>query len=128
MKAVLYSNLMAIALMAAGPTAQAAPSAACAYKQQEIETQLGFAKQAGNQHQIAGLERALAANQTHCSDASLEQERQERITKAAHKVAEREQELAEAQAKGDPKKVARRQSKLLEAQHDLQEAQRPLPQ
>lgn len=128
MKAVLYSSLMAIALMAASTIAQAAPSAACAYKQQEIETQLGFAKQAGNQYQIAGLERALAAHKANCSDASLEQERQERITKAEHKVAEREQELAEARAKGDPKKVARRQSKLQEAQQGLQEAQRPLPQ
>jgi len=185
MKAVLYSSLIAIAWMAVGTTTQAAPSAACVQKQQAIQTQLGYARQAGNQHQIAGLERALAANQaqcnhtslattgsaaqtvpsaacarkqqeietqlsyarkagnqyriagleralaanqTYCSDASLEQERQEQIAKAEQKLAEREKDLAEAQAQGNPKKIARRQSKLREAQQDLQEALQPLPQ
>lgn len=115
-------------LMAAANTAWAQePSAACALKRQDIETQISHAKAAGRSQQVAGLEKALAANLAHCSDASLEQERQEAIAKAQREVTEREQDLAEAVQKGDPKKISSRNAKLEEARQELAEAQKPVP-
>lgn len=128
MNAAFYSRIVGIlAVVAVTSSAWADPSTACGIKQQNIEAQLAQANAAGRSHQAAGLERALAANQAHCSDVVLEQERQEAIEKAQHKIAEREQELVEAQAKGDTKKIARKQNKLEEARQELLEAQQPLP-
>lgn len=124
----LSASLAGLLIVLASNTVWAQePSAACMLKRQHIETQIGFAKAAGNSHQVAGLERALAANQAHCSDAQLEQEREEAIGKAELKVAERERELAEAMAKGEPDKIARRQTKLAQARQQLIEAQQPVP-
>lgn len=127
MKTALYFSIVGIAVLAAATTAHAETSAACALKRQDIETQIGHAKAAGRSQQVAGLEKALAANQAHCSDASLEQERQEAIEKAQRKVAEREQELAEAQAKGEARKIADKQAKLAQARQQLAQAQQPVP-
>lgn len=127
MKTALYFSIVGIAVMAAATTARAQTSPACELKRHNIETQISHAKAAGRSQQVAGLEKALAANQAHCSDASLEQERQETIEKAQRKVAEREQELAEAQAKDKPQKIADKQAKLAQARQELAEAQQPVP-
>lgn len=68
----------------------------------------------------------MRANQAHCSDASLAAERERDIQKATKKVAKREKDLAEAQRKGDPDKIAQRQRRLDEARQALTEAQKPL--
>lgn len=75
------------------------PSAGCAAQRARIEAQIQRAQAEGHQQQLAGLRRALRANETHCSDASLAAERQRAIQKATQKVAEREKELAQAQRK-----------------------------
>lgn len=107
--------------------ADAVASPACAAKRQAIEAQLAHATARGRTQQAAGLERALAANQAHCTDAQLQAERAKDIEEAQEKVAKRQEELAHARAKGDAKKVADKTAKLEEARAKLQEAQAPLP-
>lgn len=121
MKHLFIASLLALA---ATPLLAAEP--ACAAKITRIELEVGQAQAQGRQHQIAGLQKALRATQSHCTDASLAAERESDIQKATKKVAEREQKLAKAQAKGDTQKIARQQADLDEARSALVNAQKPL--
>lgn len=98
----------------------------CAAKQHDIEAQLEQARAHGNTHQQQGLETALAQVKTHCTDASLRKEREQKITKAQHEVQERQAELQTATEKGDPGKIDKRKEKLAESQRELQAAQAEL--
>ncbi|THT99379.1 DUF1090 domain-containing protein [Lampropedia puyangensis] len=111
---------------AATSAALAQASPACEAKRAAIEAQITQANAQGRTQQVAGLEKALAANKAHCTDAQLAAERDKDIQQALQKVAEREQELSEAQAKGDAEKMAKRRAKLQEAREQLTEAQKPL--
>ena len=51
----------------------------CAAKKQEIETQLSFARQHNNTHQVAGLEKALSEVNQNCTESSLLKQRQEKV-------------------------------------------------
>jgi hypothetical protein len=104
--------------------AQASP--ACAAKRTSIETQISEANAHGQRYKLAGLQRALRANQAGCTDASLAKERDVDIAKASKNVSQREAELGAAQRKGDAKKVAKQQQKLDEARSELSEASKPL--
>ena len=121
MKHLFIASLLALA---ATPLLAAEP--ACAAKITRIELEVGQAQAQGRQHQIAGLQKALRATQSHCTDASLAADRESDIQKATKKVAEREQKLAKAQAKGDAQKTARQQADLDEARSALVNAQKPL--
>ena len=121
MKHLFIASLLALA---ATPLLAAEP--ACAAKITRIELEVGQAQAQGRQHQIAGLQKALRATQSNCTDASLAADRESDIQKATKKVAEREQKLAKAQAKGDAQKIARQQADLEEARSALVNAQKPL--
>ena len=121
MKYLLIASLL---VLAAAPVLAAEP--ACAAKITRIELEVGQAQAQGRQHQIAGLQRALRATQSNCTDASLAADRESDIKKATKKVAEREQKLAKAQAKGDAQKIASQQADLDEARSDLVKAQKTL--
>lgn len=127
MKTALYFSIVGLLVVAVATSAKAETSAACALKRQDIQEQMAHAKAAGRSQQVAGLEKALAANQAYCSDAGLEQERAEAIEKAQRKVTEREQELAQAQAKAEPEKIANKQAKLAQARQQLAQALQPVP-
>lgn len=114
-----------LALQAA-PALAADASPACAAKQARIESQISEATAQGRSSEVAGLKKALRANKSHCTDASLAKERDAQIRDATQKVAAREKSLAEAEKKGDAKKIASRKAKLDEAQKALAEAQKPL--
>ncbi|MDW5443258.1 DUF1090 domain-containing protein [Polaromonas sp. SM01] len=118
--------LASVLVLAVAPLWAQQPSAACEAQRARIEAQIERAQAAGNSREVAGLQKALRANKAHCSDASLAAERERNIRKATKKVAEREKDLAEAQRKGDPDKIAQRQRKLDEARQALAEAQKPL--
>lgn len=115
-----------LALSAVSASAAAPPSAACAAKRAEIEQQIVQAKAQGRSQEVRGLERALKANQTNCTDASLARERQARIAQAEREVAERERDLAKAERERDSKKVERRRTKLEEANAELAQARQPV--
>ena len=76
----------------------------CAAKRQGIINQIELAKSRGNQDQQAGLEIALAEVTTHCTDASLRKERENKVLEAKHEVSRRQADLEKAMKKGDAEK------------------------
>lgn len=111
------------ALCGTAMAAETAPAlTGCAAKQQDIRNQLEHAKAAGNQNQQAGLEKALNESTTHCTDASLQKERENQVLKARHEVAQRQADLDKAVKKGDADKINTRKEKLAEARKELQRA------
>jgi small-conductance mechanosensitive channel len=116
----------ALCLVTVSSAFAAEPSATCAAKRADIEAQIVAATSRGNSQEIAGLKKALAANKANCTDAALTKEHEADIQKAKKKVAEREQDLIEAERKGDAKKIAKQKSKLEDARNDLAEAEKLL--
>ncbi|MDH4610046.1 DUF1090 domain-containing protein [Pseudomonas sp. BN102] len=98
----------------------------CAAKRQALEQRIEVASAHDNTAQQAGLEKALAEVKAHCTDASLRQEREAKVAKYQVEVSQREADLREAQAKGDPEKIASRQAKLAEARAELADAEKAL--
>lgn len=121
-------TMLCTALMIAFTTAvwAAERSPACDAKRASIEAQISEANARGRKQEVAGLKRALAANKTWCTDESLAKERATDIRNAHRKVAAREKSLAEAERKGDAKKIEARKKKLDEARRDLAEAEKPV--
>ena len=125
MKLIPSMALLALcsALSAPSMAAEAAPNlTGCAAKHQDISHQIGQAKAAGNRNQQAGLEKALSESRTHCTDASLQKERENKVLKARHEVAQRQADLEKAMKKGDPQKINSRKDKLAESRKELQQA------
>jgi hypothetical protein len=104
--------------LAADPTALKG----CDAKKANLKTQIEYARAHNNSHQQAGLQKALDEVNAHCTDASLRQERENKIAKAKHEVSERQADLAEATQKGDADKISKRQAKLAESKKELQDA------
>lgn len=94
----------------------------CEAKRQNIEQQIDYARAHGNNHRIAGLEKALSEVNSNCTDQGLRAERESDVRKKEEKVEERRRELAEAQADGRTDKINKKQKKLEEAQAELDEA------
>ncbi|AMB83794.1 hypothetical protein AWM79_00105 [Pseudomonas agarici] len=94
----------------------------CAAKRQAIGSQLEIAKAQGNSDQQAGLEKALDAVTTHCTEASLKKERETNALEARHEVSRRQADLDKAMKKGDPDKINKRKEKLAESRKELQGA------
>lgn len=100
----------------------------CAAKKQNIETQLKYAKDAGNIAQVRGLEKALKENTEHCNDNSLNNKRNKKIQEKEQKVEKAKRELQEAKSKGDTNKITKKQDKLNKAQAELNQAKKNLNQ
>ncbi|MBC3373510.1 DUF1090 domain-containing protein [Pseudomonas sp. SWRI92] len=94
----------------------------CAAKRQGIINQIKQAKSRGNQDQQAGLETALSEVTTHCTDASLRKERENKVLEAKHEVSRRQADLEKAMKKGDAEKINKRKDKLAASRKELQEA------
>jgi len=120
--AVLLLPTLALSTLALTPTAFAAPQS-CAEKIAQIKTQLDYAHQHNNKPQIDGLQKALTRTQKNCSDSDLAAKKQRHIEQKQKKVAEREQDLKEAQASGRQDKIEKKQARLDRARQELQQAQ-----
>ncbi|CRM37279.1 hypothetical protein [Pseudomonas sp. 22 E 5] len=94
----------------------------CAAKRQAISAQIEQAKAHGNSEQQAGLEKALSEVTTHCTDASLRKERENKVLDAKHEVSRRQADLDKAMKKGDAEKINKRKDKLAQSRKELQEA------
>ncbi|NMX67421.1 DUF1090 domain-containing protein [Pseudomonas sp. WS 5111] len=94
----------------------------CAAKRQAISLQIEQAKAHGNSEQQAGLEKALSEVTTHCTDASLKKERENKVLDAKHEVSRRQADLDKAMKKGDSEKINKRKDKLAESRKELQQA------
>ncbi len=101
-----------------------AQAGGCEAKQRSIEQEIAYAQAHGNKSRVAGLQTALAKLKANCTDASLREARQRKVSEAQEKLAEREQALREAQADGkSASKIAERQRKVDEAHAALERAQ-----
>jgi hypothetical protein len=95
----------------------------CDAKRQSIENELAYAQAHGNKPRIEGLQKALSENKAHCTDASLQRDADQKVTKAQEKLTERQSDLDKAKADGkSAKKIADRQHKVDEAHAELQRA------
>lgn len=119
------ASFMATPLLAAEDVQ---PLTGCAAKRQAISSQIEQAKAHGNSAQQAGLEKALAEVTTHCTDASLKKERENKVLDAKHEVSRRQADLDKAMKKGDPDKINKRKEKLAESRKELQDAVEELDQ
>ncbi|HCR1910612.1 TPA: DUF1090 domain-containing protein [Enterobacter kobei] len=113
----------ALSAVAATPVASG-----CEAKRQDIEQQIRYARSNGNDHRIAGLEKALSEVNAHCTDSGLRAEREADVREKTRKVEEREQELAEARSDGRADKIRKKERKLDEARAELAEARAALTQ
>lgn len=120
----LSQLILAISLIATFTiTSNAANAAAwnCAAKKAEIETQLSYAQQYGNSYRVYGLERALSKHNQYCNDADLRKQYDKKVAEKQQKVTEREHDLAQAKREGNPKKINKQQRKLEKAIAELNE-------
>ena len=94
----------------------------CNAKKRNLEQHIRYAKAYGNSRRAEGLESALREVNRHCSDASLLQNRKEKVHDKELKVPKREIELNYANEIGIPDKIAQKKVKLEEAKKELYEA------
>lgn len=95
----------------------------CQEKEQDIQREISYAEKHHNQNRIDGLNRALSEVRANCSDSKLKAEHQQKIAKQQAEIAERQNDLREAEQKGDADKISKRQRKLDEAQQELKALQ-----
>ncbi|MFD1259939.1 DUF1090 domain-containing protein [Entomomonas asaccharolytica] len=105
----------------------------CKIKIQKLQQQLEYAKTYGNTNRVQGLERAIANVKTYClgdydenysyNDQTKDISKlKSKVADKQEKVDERNEELLEAIAKGDPEKIVKKTRKLKEAMAELEEA------
>ncbi|AAN53206.1 DUF1090 domain-containing protein [Shewanella oneidensis MR-1] len=101
----------------------------CAAKLATINAELAEAKAAGNQHKVAGLEKAYAEVVNHCADDRLAVERLAKVEALEVKLAERQHELTEAIADGKPMdKINKKRQKIAEVESELAKVRAELTQ
>lgn len=123
--ALFSASFLAAALVAGAVHANPAqPSSGCRAKVDEIQAELDAARAQNNARKVTGLEKALAAASTNCTDAGLKAERDEAVREKQEKVRERQEELREERAEGDQEDIARAEQKLMDAEAELAEARR----
>lgn len=94
----------------------------CAAKRQDLSTRIEQAKVDGSSDQQADLEKALSEVTTHCTDATLKKERENKVLDAKHEVSRRQTDLEKAMKKGDSEKINKLKDKLAKSRKELQDA------
>lgn len=114
---------IALILVLSSLSASAFAVSPCQEKEQDIQREISYAEKHHNQNRIDGLNRALSEVRANCSDGKLKAEHQQKIAKQQAEIAERQNDLREAEQKGDADKISKRQRKLDEAQQELKALQ-----
>ena len=114
---------IALLLVLSSLSASAFAISPCQEKEQDIQREISYAEKHHNQNRIDGLNRALSEVRANCSDSKLKAEHQQKIAKQQAEIAERQNDLREAEQKGDADKISKRQRKLDEAQQELKALQ-----
>lgn len=124
------SALSGLALMLAAIPALASSScegvSGCDRKFCEIEHKLSIAKQHGNDHQVAGLEKALKEAKRHCTDEGLREDLINDLRDAKEDLAEYEADLAQAEADGDADDRRKYRQEIEEEKADIQRLENEL--
>lgn len=115
-------RFQATLLMLLGSIAISAQAAnpACQRKAANIQHQIEQARQHGNTHRRAGLERALANVEAHCTDASLIRDKKADIAEQREEVDEILEALQQKRAEGRADKVKKLERKLARERAELQ--------
>lgn len=98
----------------------------CDRKFCEIEHKLGIAQQHGNDHQVAGLKKALREARRHCTDEGLREDLIDDLQDAREDLAEHEADLAEAEADGDVDDRRQYRQEIEEEKADIQRLENEL--
>ena len=114
---------IALILVLSSLSASAFAISPCQATAQDIQREISYAEKHHNQHRIDGLKRALSEVQANCSDSQLKADHQKKIAKQQAEISERQNDLREAEQKGDADKISKRQRKLDEAQQELKALQ-----
>ena len=93
----------------------------CEDKSTHLRQQIEYAQAHGNQHRIRGLQRALQAIETNCSNERVLAEAAEEVRKSQEDVREREVELEDALRDNDDDDIQKRREKLEDATRELEE-------
>lgn len=91
----------------------------CERKFCEIQTQINYAEQQQLSRKAAGLRKALSEAKAHCSDAGLRDDLADEIKEAKEDLADYQDDLKEAEAKGNTKKIRKYQEKIEHEQRKL---------
>nr|WP_024967158.1 DUF1090 domain-containing protein [Pantoea sp. IMH] len=131
----LASVLVVVASVGMFASASTYAAESCAAKSAALEKEIKISQQFGNAYKVAGLKQALAEVKAHCTNASVLADAQKDVRKLERKLAEKrgdvaevQEDLSEAKAKGNTKKIAKYQRKLAEKQADVREIQEELNQ
>jgi len=98
----------------------------CDRKFCEIEQQLDIAQKKGNDHQVAGLEKALKEAKQHCTDEGLREDLIEDIKDAKEDMAEYKADLRESEEDGDRDDLRKYQKKIEEERTEIQQLENEL--
>ncbi|MEM6160466.1 DUF1090 domain-containing protein [Erwinia sp. P6884] len=131
----LVSVLTVVASIGLFASASTYAAESCNAKSAALEKEIRIAQQYGNTYKVAGLKSALAEVKAHCTSASVLADAQKDVKKLERKLAEKrgdiaevQEDLSEAKAKGNAQKIAKYQRKLAEKQADVREIQQELSQ
>ncbi len=92
----------------------------CEKKACEVNQELLIAKQQGNDHKVAGLDKALKSINSHCSHEGLITELQQKIDKTSIEIEEYKADINKAKQQGKFDKIEKYQQKLNEKTKQLQ--------
>ncbi|ARU95334.1 DUF1090 domain-containing protein [Tatumella citrea] len=133
MKKTLTALSMTLLSLLAINAASAAET--CADKRAAIENQMSYARQHNNSFQLSGLQKALDEVNAHCTPESVRHDARKDIKQAEKKLADKKQDLREAEddlnqaiARGNSSKIKKYQEKVAEKKQDIEKLNRQLNQ
>jgi peptidoglycan hydrolase CwlO-like protein len=98
----------------------------CDQKSCEIEKQISFAKENGNEHQLKGLNIALEEVNTYCTDENIKDDLKEEIEELNEEIAEDHSDLIEAKQDQKADKVDKYQRKIKEKEQEIEKLKKEL--
>lgn len=115
-------NVGIVALLAglALPSMASAAEALCESKATDIRQQLEHAQSQGNQQRVEGLQRALDAIESNCTNESVLNDATDEVKASLAEVQERQADFEEALSDGDEDDIQKRRVKLEEATQELE--------
>lgn len=115
-------NVAVVALLAglSLPSMASAAEALCESKASDVRQQLEHAKSQGNQQRVDGLQRALEAIDSDCTNASVLNDATDDVKESLAEVQERQADFEEALSDGDEGDIQKRRVKLEEATQELE--------
>ena len=92
----------------------------CEDKTADVQEQLEYAREHGNQHRIDGLQRALDAIEAQCTNEGVLDDAAKDVRESQKEVQERQADLEEALSEGDAGDIETRRAKLEDATRELE--------